>query len=190
MAPSHYDPLEGMNRKSFPMHHRTHGPGSGLIPVITADKFPKGCVRAIQFFERCSMVNGDVKCQNEKEDILNVCPRWSIEEMARKKKFILKVTGLKNRHYRKALEVSPYNKGRDVSELEDKTWLHGTREFLRPDTMWADDRYASITQKEINEAKERNAARKAGQKEHHEHKEHKHYDWIEAKRREEAPLYP
>jgi hypothetical protein len=26
----------------------------------------------------------------------------------------------------------------------NKIRVHGTREFLRPDTMWADDRYANV----------------------------------------------
>jgi hypothetical protein len=29
--------------------------------------------------------------------------------------------------------------------VSDKTWVDGTREHLRPDTMWADERYAKIT---------------------------------------------
>ena len=33
--------------------------------------------------------------------------------------------------------------------------FQGTRHHLRPDTMWADDRYVKVTQKDINEAKER-----------------------------------
>ncbi len=34
------------------------------------------------------------------------------------------------------MEISDYNKGRDVSAVSDKNWVHGTRHHLRPDTMW------------------------------------------------------
>lgn len=53
------------------------------------------------------------------------------------------------------MEISDYNKNRSVVDVPQKTWLHGTRKYLRPDTMYADERYAKITQKEINEAKKR-----------------------------------
>jgi len=43
------------------------------------------------------------------------------------------------------MEVSDFNRGRDVSEVSDKTWIHGTRHHLRPDTMWADERYSKVT---------------------------------------------
>ena len=66
--------------------------------------------------------------------------------------------------YHKFMEVSPYNKGRDVSMISGKTWAHGTREYLRPDTLYADERYSNITQKEINEAKARVASRKEAKK--------------------------
>lgn len=192
MAPSHYDPLEGMNRGSFPSHIRSHGPGSGLIPTMRADKYPRPCVRAIQSYKRCTMVNGEEKCENEQENILSICPRWALEGMVEKKKMLTKIYGLQVKQYRSAMEVSDYNNGREVSKLEAKTWRDGTREKLRPDTMWADDRYADITQTDINEAKVRHAARQAAKAEGHvkEEHHHTHYDWIEAKRREKAPLYP
>lgn len=43
------------------------------------------------------------------------------------------------------MEVSEYNKGRDVTETSDKTWIDGTRNHLRPDTMYPDSRYVNIT---------------------------------------------
>ena len=33
-----------------------------------------------------------------------------------------------------------YLQGRSAKDVSDKTWVHGTREHLRPDTMWADER--------------------------------------------------
>ena len=57
------------------------------------------------------------------------------------------------------MKVEDYNKGRSMANVSDKTWVHGTRKYLRPDTMYSDERYADITQAEINAAKERVAAR-------------------------------
>jgi len=42
------------------------------------------------------------------------------------------------------LEVSEYNKGRTNKQVSNKTWIHGTREYLRPDTIWADERWFVI----------------------------------------------
>lgn len=36
--------------------------------------------------------------------------------------------------------MSEYNKGRTNKDVSNKTWIHGTREYLRPDTIWADSR--------------------------------------------------
>lgn len=100
------------------------------------------------------------------------------------------------------MEVSDYNKGRSLGQVSDKIWVHGTREYLRPDTMWPDERYSKISQAEINEAKKRFEAREAARK-HHEakhaehggHGEHKHhdghhYDFLHVPYKEEKPLYP
>jgi len=40
--------------------------------------------------------------------------------------------------YHRAMAVSPYNEGRTVADVSDKTWIDGTRFNLRPDTVWAD----------------------------------------------------
>lgn len=69
------------------------------------------------------------------------------------------------------MEVSSYNKGRTVADVSNKDFIDGTKKYLRPDTMWADERYSQITQKEINEAKERLAARKAAKGETEQKKE-------------------
>ena len=66
--------------------------------------------------------------------------------------------------------MSPYNKvfnklsqGRTVKDVPAKTWADGHRDKLRPDTIWADERYTNITQAEVNEAKKRVTARDAAQ---------------------------
>lgn len=44
------------------------------------------------------------------------------------------------------MDVPYYNKGRTVADVPSRRWEDGSREHLRPDTLWADDRYADITQ--------------------------------------------
>lgn len=51
------------------------------------------------------------------------------------------------------MEVPYYNKGRTVADVPLKSWQDGSRENLRPDTLWADDRYADITSEEVKAAK-------------------------------------
>lgn len=53
------------------------------------------------------------------------------------------------------MRVPDYNQGRTIADVPNKTWEDGERSKLRPASMWADDRYADITQKEIDEAKQR-----------------------------------
>jgi len=105
------------------------------------------------------------------------------------------------------MRVEKYNEGRTPSDVSDKTWVHGTRKHLRPDTMWADERYSKITQAEIVEAKKRVAAREAGKHDkhddHHHHKEklynglplpnshpHGHYDFKHQPMKQPRELYP
>jgi hypothetical protein len=73
---------------------------------------------------------------------------------------ILKDEAMSNKKYREVMEVSDYNKGRTVADVPHKTWEDGTRENIRPGTLWADDRYLDITFDEIKAAKERVKKRK------------------------------
>jgi len=69
-----------------------------------------------------------------------------LDELKEKTRFLSKVAGITNNVYRRAMEISDYNKGRTLKDVEyDKTWVHGTRNYLRPDTMWPDERYSKIT---------------------------------------------
>jgi hypothetical protein len=53
------------------------------------------------------------------------------------------------------MDVPYYNKGRTVADVPLRSWVDGTRERLRPDTLYADDRYHDITQEEVVAARER-----------------------------------
>jgi len=198
MFPSHYDPLTDDTKKErWQVEERAPGDHSHF--VFTADKLPRGCIRQLQNFKRCEMVNGKEQCSGEAHEILKVCPTWALDEMKDKQRFISKVAAINTHQYRNALEVSEYNKGRSIKDISEKTWLDGTKDRLRPDTMWADERYSKITQTEINEAKkrvdERNQKRLAaasGHAEtHHDAAGHAHhYDYIHREVKQAKPLYP
>ncbi|CAK80675.1 unnamed protein product (macronuclear) [Paramecium tetraurelia] len=153
--------------------------------------FPRGCVRQIEAFKRCQSVNGVTKCQEEADNIISICPKWALEALKEKKKQLDKIEAIQTLQYRTVLEVSPYNKGRTVKDVSDKTWVDGHRDNLRPDTMWADERYTNITQSEINEAKKRVAARDAasGRVKEQVYQVH-HPDMSSSHFREDKPLYP
>lgn len=182
LFPTHYNPTKGDSFQPTNWINDSHAPGNNGSYALTSDKLPKGCVRTIQLYRRCAMVNGEDKCREENVDVARICPAWALDTMREKNKFLMKVRAIQNDQYRKAMEVSSYNEGRTVADVADKTWLDGTREHLRPDTMWADQRYAKITQSEINEAKQRvqeRAERKRKQVEleghgHGEHADHGH----------------
>ena len=53
------------------------------------------------------------------------------------------------------MEVAPYNRGRTVADVPLREWSDGNRHNLRGNTLWADDRYADVTEAEIEAAKER-----------------------------------
>lgn len=59
------------------------------------------------------------------------------------------------------MKVPGYNKGRTVADVPLKSWADGTPDMLRPNTLWADDRYADVTDDEIKAAQERVNKRRA-----------------------------
>lgn len=108
-----------------------------------------------------------------------------------KKKQLDKIEAIQTLQYRSVLEVSAYNKGRTVKDVSDKTWADGHRDVLRPDTIWADERYTNINQAEVNEAKKRVAARDAAKNIEKAPVIHPHHpDLSSSHLKEEKPLYP
>ncbi|KAL4430322.1 hypothetical protein ABPG74_019481 [Tetrahymena malaccensis] len=164
--PTHYDPLAETNRTKANLQLIKYAPGNYSTLVVTSEKLPRPCVRTIQNYRRCQMVNGTEKCNSEAQDILAICPNWALDHMKEKVRFYTKALAINNQTYLRAMQVEDYNKGRTTADVAPKTWIHGTRQHLRPDTMWADDRYTNITQSEINEAIKRVEARKAREASH------------------------
>jgi len=101
------------------------------------------------------MVNGKEKCTEEMKNTVEVCPTWALEKMAEKRRFSRKVQLIQKGEYDRAMTVGDYNEGRTVADISNKTYVHGTRKYLRPDTMWADERYTEVTSDEVKAAKAR-----------------------------------
>ena len=114
-------------------------------------------------YHTCLIANDDdkQKCAQEGQDILAICPPWALDSMKDTNRLKLKLEAQNNAKYRKSMEVADYNKGRTVADVPLRSWEDGERQNLRPNSIWADDRYADITQKEVDAAKERVAKRRA-----------------------------
>lgn len=143
------DPLIG--DKASPASHGELGLGS--------EKLPRACERARSHYNRCKMVNGREKCADEGNWVMGVCPNWALADIAEGNRFERKVMLIQRDEYNYAMATSPYNEGRSVGDISNKTHVHGTRQYLRPDTMWADERYRNVTRDEIKAAKERHESR-------------------------------
>ena len=67
------------------------------------------------------------------------------------------------------MEIADYNQGRTVANVARKSWVDGSADKLRPDSMWIDDRYVDINQAEIDQAKQRVRARSEAKGRNHHH---------------------
>ena len=70
---------------------------------------------------------------------MEVCPDHVLEGLKEKKKWYARAETIDNETYRRAMQVSDFNRGRSVSDLKLKTWAHGNR--LRSDSWYQDDRW-------------------------------------------------
>lgn len=109
--------------------------------TIKKEELPRGCQREVQKYNACLSEKSKEACFNEKISIMEVCPEHILSALKEKKKWYLRAQVIDNATYRRAMTVSPYNKGRSVSDLTLKTWKDGNRFNLRPDSYWNDDRY-------------------------------------------------
>eukprot|EP01015_Nassula_variabilis_P031741 TRINITY_DN7225_c0_g1_i2.p1 TRINITY_DN7225_c0_g1~~TRINITY_DN7225_c0_g1_i2.p1 ORF type:complete len:196 (-),score=30.33 TRINITY_DN7225_c0_g1_i2:80-667(-) len=105
MYPVHYNPLSEGHRATAGFQTQKFPPRAYGTVAMTADKLPRGCVREVQKFKRCSLVNGRELCDKEMKDILSVCPNWALDEMKEKKRFMLKVAAIQNNIYQRAMQT-------------------------------------------------------------------------------------
>jgi len=110
-----------------------------LIPNM----MPKGCYREVRKYQECAATIGKEisQCINQKISIMEVCPDHVLEGLREKKKHMLRAEVIDNETYRRAMQVSDFNRERSVSGLQLKTWEHGAANNLRSDSLYQDDRY-------------------------------------------------
>lgn len=154
LGPSHFDQ---QNQAVFSPPDASHGTVPNEVHGnlhISFDPLPLACVRPLQKFYRCKMINGEDACQDEADRFLSQCPNPVLAEMRNEKLTLARHRQIQLADYKRAVQVSDYNRGRSVSQVAanaDYSW--GMRSHLRPDTMWADERYANVTVEEIEAAK-------------------------------------
>lgn len=162
----HFDPLTTTEHPPDSRTYHTAGPiQDNAVLTFVPHKYPRACERYLNFYKRCVMVNGDNKCDNEEREFLAVCPNFALEDYRDRKIFQEKVKFVQRQEYLEAMEVPSYNQGRSVAMVDtNKRWRDGQANNLRPDSMWADDRYADVTPEDVEAAKARVAARRAAHK--------------------------
>ena len=97
---------------------------------------PRGCLREIRKFQSCQASNGKGTevCKPQKLSIMEVCPDHVLEALREKKKWYARAETIDNETYRRAMQVSDYNRGRSVSDLKIKSWDYGYT--LRSDSLY------------------------------------------------------
>jgi hypothetical protein len=110
------------DRKNKTLGHKNGGFGDNTrrqskYMALRYDQIPRGCQRQIQYFQRCTQEKGEGNCFQQKIDIMEVCPDHVLEGLREKKKHMLRAEVIDNQTYRRAMEVSDYNRGRSVSDL-------------------------------------------------------------------------
>lgn len=110
-----------------------------VSPTYVKILLPKGCAKEVQKYKSCIINKGDAKkCVDEKINIMEVCPKWSLELLRERKKFIMRATLIDNETYRRAMKVSDYNVGRSLKDIKED--VKGQPD-VRTESYWYDDRY-------------------------------------------------
>lgn len=102
--------------------------------VLQPSTIPRGCQREIRTYNFCKDKSSPEACFQEKINIMEVCPDHVLEGLREKKKHMLRAESIDNETYKRAMEVSDFNKGRSVSDLQLKSWEYGKR--LRSDSWY------------------------------------------------------
>jgi len=156
LGPSHFDAQTQANYSPPDSSHAVQPMETFGNLQVVHEPMPLACVRPLTKVYRCRMINGDDRCQDEENALLSQCPNPVLAEMRNQKLLKEQHRQIQLADYRKAITVSEYNKGRSVAQVPSNAhYSWGTRKHLRPDTLWADERYAKVTPEEIAEAKKR-----------------------------------
>lgn len=138
----HFHMLEEKKNKPFKQANggdRTFLKAPFVAPTYVKILLPKGCAKEVQKYKSCIVKKGDAKkCVDEKINIMEVCPKWSLELLRERKKFIMRATLIDNETYRRAMKVSDYNVGRSLRDIKED--VKGQPD-VRTESYWYDDRY-------------------------------------------------
>lgn len=156
--PEHFDMTKELERDI------DHGTDKYYHPSIANDKLmtfaearvPHICEVNKKKFEVCKLVNGESKCSEEGDRFLEQCPSFALNIYRQNKLFNENVKSIQRKEYQDAMKIESYNKGRTVRDVNaNAKYSDGSAHNLRPDSMWADDRYSNVTQADVNSARER-----------------------------------
>ena len=161
--PAHYDALHDDKFVAADNFQEGKNPSTlNSMLTVTSPILPPVCERYLFFYKRCKMINSAEQCGQEEREFLEVCPNFGLDMLRQGKLFEQKVRIIQREEYKTAMEVPEYNKGRTVADVDGrKRWVDGTAARLRPDSLWADGRYAGVTEDDIQEARRKVQARQA-----------------------------
>ena len=156
---NHLDPTEEANpeyqkkTELYKMHS-----GVGAVYNIKKPELPYVCRVRKKDVRRCRIANddNDLRCEPEINRLLEECPNFALRIMNKMKVFNERVKNIQRKEYFEAMAISDYNLGTSIINVDSNIrYVDGTAQNLRPDTMWADDRYADVTQEQIDAATQR-----------------------------------
>lgn len=105
--------------------------------TLRPEMIPRGCYKEIRKYQKCADSTEDKsQCFAAKIDIMEVCPEHVLEALREKKKWYLRAEMIDNDTYKRAMQVSDFNKNRSVSDLKLKDWSYGKAANLRSDSLW------------------------------------------------------
>jgi hypothetical protein len=152
--PAHYDPTSEARFEEHKMELYPN-PAMNMIMDFTPPQVPYICEVRRKDLKVCKMFNGEKgNCTKQENDFLEQCPNFALRTYRGNKMFNEKAKIIQREEYKSAMKVSDYNKGRSMRDVsKNSSYDMGMASNLRPDSMWADDRYINVTQEDVNKAR-------------------------------------
>lgn len=154
-GPLHFDPTKDVD-------YEVDAGRNKMIPTrnmhinFETEKVPYICEVTKKKLDVCKLINSEQKCQNETNDFLEQCPNFALRIYRKNKLFNEKAKQIQRKEYKEAMQIGEYNRNRSLRDIsKNVSYDDGMASNLRPDSMWVDDRYSDITQKDIDAVKER-----------------------------------
>lgn len=120
-----------------------NGAAHPLHPTYVYSFYPKGCGKEIHTYKKCvNNKKNTASCLEEKINIMEVCPKWVLEALRERKRFLMRATLIDNETYRRAMKVSTYNQNRSLRDIHEDVVEVAK---IRSDGYWSDDRYNPTT---------------------------------------------